>query len=137
MLTLSAKGDYGLMLLQYLAKLAPGHYMSLSQVVRQTKMPIKYVEKLAAELNEAGIIQSREGQSGGYCLSNKPQKIKLVKVLEALEGKLQPSNCALGCGACGRQQACERKTGWRRVHKDLYKSLADYTLADILSFHKK
>lgn len=137
MLNLSAKGDYGLVFLRELAKLPKGQYLGLKEVARAHNLPFKYLEQLARKLTQAGIVASREGKGGGYTLAKKPNAISLIKVLEVLEGELSPAICATGCGLCSRQQACEKKTGWRKVHQQLYKTVSKYTLVDILSKSKK
>ncbi len=137
MLNLSAKGDYGLVFLQQLAKLPKGQYLGLREVANAHNLPLKYLEQLAYKLARAGVVASREGKSGGYALVKKPSAISLGKVLEVLEGGLSPTVCAAGCSLCSRQQACEKKTGWKKIHQQLYKVISKYTLADILFNSKK
>lgn len=137
MLNLSAKGDYGLVFLRELAKLSKGQYLGLREVAKAHNLPFKYLEQLAHKLTQAGVVVSREGKGGGYALAKKPSVISLIKVLEVLEGELSPAVCAAGCGLCSRQQACEKKTGWQKIHKQLYKTVSKYTLADVLANPKK
>lgn len=132
MLKLSARGDYGLMFLQHLSKLPTRTYISLSVVAKEKQLPLKYLERLAHQLVKAGVLKSREGQGGGYALAQIPADISLATILGVLEGELEPTICADGCKACERQQACEEKTGWKKIHSSLYKTLNNFTLADLL-----
>lgn len=133
MLKLSAKGDYGLMFLKHLAELTPGQYATVASVAEVRKLPAKYLERVAATLVGAGILASREGQGGGYRLAHNPEVLKLVDVLEVLEGDLEPVRCTHDGRCCEREGACARKTGWQTVHSKLYDILAQHSLADVLS----
>lgn len=133
MFKLSARGDYGLMFLKQLAELPPGHYATVRQVAAERKLPLKYLERVAAVLASAGIITSREGQGGGYALAKPPAQVKLARVLGVLEGELEPVRCTHDGKCCERQVACARKAGWQKVHSELYDILSHHTLADILS----
>ena len=133
MFTLSARGDYGLIFLKYLSALPPGHYATVRAIAESQKLPLKYLERVAAALVSAGIVVSREGQGGGYALAKPVTQVQLADVLEVLEGTLEPVTCTHDGTCCEREAACERKTGWQNVHSKLYQVLAQHTLADILS----
>ena len=132
MLTLSARGDYGLMFLKHLSALAAGQYATVRAVAESQKLPLKYLERVAAALASAGIVTSREGQGGGYALAKPAAQVPLAQVLEVLEGALEPVVCTHDGTCCSRSAACERKTGWQAVHGKLYQVLAQHSLADIL-----
>ncbi len=132
MLKLSARGDYGLLLVGYLAGLPKGQYASLARVAKERHLPLKYLERLARRLLAGHLVVSRQGKVGGYALARPPTKLKLTDVLRALEGELEPVHCTHDGRCCERQVACERKTGYQKVHSKLYRLLAQYTLADIL-----
>lgn len=132
MFNLSAHGDYGLFLLKELARLKEGRYLSLTKLARQYKLPRKYLDHIASQLVMAGLIQSKQGRDGGYRLCRPPSKISAVEVLQVLEGGLAPVHCTHDGQCCPRSVACERKTGWQAVHRELYRLLTQKTLADII-----
>jgi len=133
MFTLSARGDYGLMFLKHLSALPVGQYVTARVVAEERKLPLKYLERVAAALVGAGIVLSREGQGGGYALAKPATRVPLPQVLEVLEGALEPVHCTHDGACCEREAACERKTGWQDVHSKLYQVLAEHSLADVLS----
>lgn len=133
MFELSAQGDYGLMLLSQLAKSPQNQYIKLSEVAKLHGLPVKYMEKVARQLSKAKIISSKEGKSGGYKLTKPPKQIKLNLILEALEDKVEPIICSQGCSSCERQSACEQKTGWKKIHNQLYSMTKKITLADLIA----
>ena len=46
-----------------------------------------YLKKIIRQLVVAGLITSEAGKKGGVCLSRKPDKITLLDIFEAIEGK--------------------------------------------------
>ncbi len=132
MLSLSANGDYGLFLLRELARVPKGTYVSLAGLAAGQHLPRKYLEQVAVTLVRAGIVESREGRGGGYRLSRDAGTIKLIDVLSALEGTLEPVVCTHCSSCCERAAACERKTGWRELHRQLFDTLKSKTLADVV-----
>ena len=137
MLSLSANGDYGLMLLKELAQAKSGEFVSLGSLAAERQLPRKYLDHVATLLVVAGLVVAREGRGGGYALRRPAQAIGFVEVLEALEGELAPVVCTHDGKCCHRRVACERKTGWQTLHKELYNLLKSKTLADVLRLAAK
>ena len=51
------------------------------------KVSDSYLKKIIRQLVVAGLITSEAGKKGGVCLSRKPDKITLLDIFEAIEGK--------------------------------------------------
>ncbi|MFH1866740.1 MAG: Rrf2 family transcriptional regulator [Patescibacteria group bacterium] len=130
MFGLSTKGDYGLSFLEALVQ-RPKRLISLKEISRQKKLPLKYIERLAATLKRANIIVSKEGAGGGYILARPAYQIKLVEVLTILEGDLAPTKCTSDRANCIREKLCLMKQGWCAIHHKIYSILDSYSLADL------
>ena len=63
-----------------------------------------HVSKVMQRLEKAGVAKSLRGPAGGFVLAGNPGKIKLRRIVEALDGKIETSNCLLGRSACIRKQ---------------------------------
>ncbi|HBV33624.1 TPA: Rrf2 family transcriptional regulator [Patescibacteria group bacterium] len=131
MFGLSTKGDYGLSFLEALAE-HPESLVSLKEISKAKRLPLKYIERLAGLLKKAELIKSKEGAGGGYRLAKSPSDIRLINVLTVLEGELAPTACALDPSACVRAGSCLMKHGWRRIHEQIQNLLSHYTLADLI-----
>jgi Rrf2 family protein len=117
MLKLSRQTDLSLLLLTDLSRLKRGESLSLSAWAKTTKLPYRFLTKVAGQLVKAGLIKSREGRSGGYRLAKKAQEISVSEVLNKLEGKTEPVKCLRGetCvaeGFCGHKHLMGKMSGF-------------------------
>lgn len=139
MLSISRKGDYGLLLLTTLAAGEPRSarqaYVSLKDIANKKRLPYKFLSQVAGDLKEAKILESREGVRGGYRLARKPETILVREVLDALEGPMSVSECEreheCDCGGVCVHEAVEEK-----LVSGANRALAMFTVADLVADSK-
>lgn len=137
MFKISTKGDYGLLFLSALAeKASKGRkFVSLNEIAKEKRLSLPYLSQIALPLREAGLIFSKEGKSGGYCLAKPANKITIMKILEALEGPVEPVKCCkLKSASCECESVCAMKSTWMDAKKILADFLKKKTLADTIKF---
>lgn len=82
----TTKTEYGVVCLVYMAKETPGKVITISDLVRQEKMSITYIQKIFHALKQARIVTAHPGRNGGYSLARPASQITLKQVIDALEG---------------------------------------------------
>ena len=90
---LSTKSRYGLRALfdiSYNSGLMPAQVQDISR--RQGISP-RYLEQIFQSLKRAGILRSKRGPQGGYCLTRKPEEITVAEILRATEGDVKLVDC--------------------------------------------
>ncbi len=125
----STRTDYSLIMLRALAR-SKG-FVSLRIVAKDNRLPYRYVSRLAGDLKKAGILKSREGVLGGYALAKKPKDIRLIDVIELLDGPMAPARCTAAPGTCSREASCPLKPHWTTMHRAIHAQVSKYTLASI------
>jgi Rrf2 family protein len=88
-----------------------------------------YIYKIFHQLKAAGIVDGRQGRSGGYFLAKPAESISVADVYQALEGALQLSPC--GDKECERKQDCPTTDFWRSVSATLHNEMAAKMIADL------
>src|SRR3712207_9586874 len=73
----TTKAEYGVRLLIQLGRQEPGHPMSLKAVAASESLPLAYLERIAALLKKAGLIEATRGAHGGYRLPRPPAEISI------------------------------------------------------------
>lgn len=126
----STRSDYAIILLHALT-LKKG-FVSLRVVAKEYHLPYRYISRLAGDLKKAGFLKSREGVLGGYALAKKPLDIRLLDIIELLDGPMVPTRCLAKPGTCPREKRCPLKPHWTNMHRSLHTQLTRYTLANIV-----
>jgi len=88
----SKKVKYGLAALFELAKYSNIGYTQIKNIASEQNIPQNYLEQLLSILKKAGLVESMRGSQGGYKLSREANKIRIIDVIEALDGPLTISD---------------------------------------------
>lgn len=143
----STKAEYGVRLLVALGRREDEHAVPLAVLAESETLPLSYLEHLAAKLRGAGLLASQRGAHGGYRLGRPAEEIRMLEVVEALEGPITPMECfqpeelgKVGKVLCSHEidgdHACSTKLLWTRVQGGITKALASTTLAELVEFER-
>ena len=91
---LSTKGRYGLRALIDLARYSGEAPVSTASISERQDISERYLEQLMSLLKKAELVKSVRGAGGGYMLAKDMDHISVGDVLRALEGSLDPVECA-------------------------------------------
>lgn len=127
MFRLSQKADYGLILLSNLSKSKSP--VSIARIARENKISSKFLSQIANELRKANMIVAKEGTKGGYKLARKAEDIKLLEVLNLLDGELVEGKCF----EAGHQCSCGAGDMWKDVKIQLEATIGSKTVADLVN----
>ena len=137
---LSTKGRYGLRALIDLAVHSSGGTpVSITNISARQDISERYLEQLMAMLKKAGIVRSIRGAGGGYVLARDAKEISVGDVLRALEGKLDPVDCA-GLdpdGACRAADSCVTKYVWKRINESINRTVDEIRLDQLVEESRK
>ena len=141
----STRSEYGVRVMIELARRGGETPVALAEIAEHERLPLAYLEHLAARLRRAGLIESRRGAHGGYLLAREPERITMAEVVEALEGRIAPVECITsspdGTIRCTRESdpehVCTTKLLWTRVRGSIVRTLEQTTLAELIPTTKK
>ena len=97
MLSLTRKSDYALVALSYLGQqhaLAQETPVSARRIADQFGLPLPLLMNILKALSHAGLVTSTRGPQGGYVLSQSPEEISILDVVNAIEGPVRVALCA-------------------------------------------
>lgn len=137
---LSTKGRYGLRALIDLAVHSQGGTpVSIMSISARQDLSERYLEQLMAMLKKAGIVRSIRGAGGGYVLARDAGDISVGDILRALEGKLDPVDCA-GLdpgGECRAADSCVTKYVWKRINESINRTVDEIRLDQLVAESRK
>ncbi len=123
MLSLTVKSSYSVAALTDLAQHYGQSLVQIKDLTHRRRIPRNYLEQILNRLTKQGLIRSVRGNRGGYELSNSPESISLLTILESAEGELKLKASA-GNGVLGDIFA--------EIQEDLRDKLSSTSLQDIL-----
>ena len=136
---LSTKGRYGLRALIDLAQYSSETPVSITSISARQDLSERYLEQLMAMLKKAGLVKSVRGAGGGYVLSKDMAAISVGDVLRALEGSLEPVECA-GLepeGGCKASDQCVTKYVWQRINDSISRTVDEIRLDQLVEESRK
>lgn len=130
MLRIAKLTDYATVLMVRLAR-EPARCFSASQLADELGVPLPTVAKLLKRLLQAQLLTSVRGAVGGYTLANAPHAISVADVVQAIEGPVALTECALGKGNCTLERDCATRANWRLISRAVRVALEAVSLADM------
>jgi Rrf2 family cysteine metabolism transcriptional repressor len=89
MLSISSRGVYGLTAVVELGRRHGMGTVQIRDIARVHNIPQHYLEQILVTLKKARLVKSHRGAQGGYSLARSPGQIKVLEVLESVEGELE------------------------------------------------
>ena len=129
---ISTKSQYGLRAIVLLAR-NKDKIISLKDISRKEGIPFDYLEKIISRMEKKQLVGSRKGVKGGYYLKKSPKKIKIGKVIEALEGKMSLVKCIDRSYFCPHGKKCPTKNFWKKLQTSMENTLNSLTLDDLIN----
>jgi Rrf2 family protein len=108
MLAITKQSDYGLILVSYIYK--KEGLVRLSDLIKATQLPQRFLARIAAELVKNGLLTSKEGKNGGYLITPKIKTISLYDYLLIFENDVIVSSCVDENYECKYENICNHKS---------------------------
>ena len=134
MLKLTNKVEYGI---RALLRLHLNGSLTTKELSYIELIPESFLERIMAEFKNAGIVEGKRGPKGGYYLKKKPEDIKIIEIIELLEGKFGIVKCIESDNSCSFISMCLMKGFWRKMNEQIENFLSKMTLKDIIDEMKK
>jgi len=108
MLAITKQSDYGLILVSYIYK--KEGLVRLSDLIKATQLPQRFLARIAAELVKSGLLTSKEGKNGGYLITPKIKTFSLYDYLLIFENDVIVSSCVDENYECKYEDICNHKS---------------------------
>src|SRR5207248_11690027 len=83
----SRSAEYAIRSFVYLARVPHGKFAMARQIAEQEQIPAHFLAKILQELTRKGLLRSSKGPSGGFALRTPASQIRLIDLVEALDGR--------------------------------------------------
>ena len=100
-----------------------GQPVPIAELARRRDIPLQFLEQLFATLRRAGLLQSQRGVKGGYTFVRDPADVKVLEVVQLLDGEV---------GADIDPNRADAAGLWVRAVAALREVLESTTIADVV-----
>lgn len=129
MMAISKKVEYSIVFISYLSH-NKGKNITITQAAKNLKLPYSFLGQIAINLKSGGIIESKEGKSGGYQLARGWDKKSIHDLFESM-GENKAIVTCLGDKNCVRIKDCAMKKIWEKIEKSWFLELKKIKLGEI------
>jgi Rrf2 family protein len=130
------KTQYGIRALVHLARAESGSgdraLATSADIAAAESISPKYLEGIMTQLKTAGIVLAERGKGGGFRLARDPSLIRMLDVVEALEGEIQPVGCIENSSTCAQEEGCLPRRFWIGLKAAIDDYLTSKTLKDVI-----
>ena len=128
---------YAIRMMADVARHGDGEPVRLRDIAERQGISKLYLSQLAPPLKRAALLKSVWGNRGGYLLNRTATEIKLLDIIEAVDGPVSVIDCVLDPGQCERSDFCECIGIWRNINEGIVRTLESYSLADLAGEGRK
>ena len=123
--------QHALRALIYLAyKNAPGPVL-VREIAEAADVPHPSLAKILHSLRGRGLVRSSKGPGGGYQLARPGNQMRVVEVIEAVDGPVElDSVCVLGLDRCSDEAPCALHDVWKLFRHTYSATLSRMTLQE-------
>lgn len=102
------------------------------EIYKHLKIPLRYLKRLLTELSKTGLMESIQGNRGGYKLSKNSSEITLLDIVNATETHEEKNLCFFGFKECQLSKKCHMHDNWINIIQGIEKLLKTTTLTDLI-----
>ena len=118
----SRSAEYAIRSFVYLARIPEGKFAMARHIAEKEKIPAHFLAKILQELTRKGLLRSNKGPSGGFSLRVPASQIKLLDLVQALDGNALAESL---------NQTPWILDSWKDLHSRIMGYLERNTIADV------
>jgi Rrf2 family protein len=126
------ESKYGLTGLLYLARQPAERVVGLKEIAARERLPQGFLAKIFPKFVQHGLVRAYRGSTRGYRLAKAPEEIRLLEILEAVEGPHVTNQCFFWGTECDVTNPCPVHCQWREIRPWIGQILERTTLKDLV-----
>ncbi len=121
--------QHALRALIYLAEKNSSGPVLVREIAGASGVPHQSLAKILHALRNQGLVRSTKGPGGGYQLARPGDAMRVVEVIEAVDGHIELRKaCVLGLDQCTDQAPCALHDVWKVFRENYYSTISSMTL---------
>ncbi len=110
-----------------------GSRLSIAQISEAIDSPEPFTAKILQTLARHRIISSAKGPGGGFYVESKAEPIKVMEIIDLIDGKHAFERCGLGLKECNEDHPCPIHNEFKSYSSKLKRLLETKTIQEFAS----
>ncbi|KAA3634890.1 MAG: Rrf2 family transcriptional regulator [Calditrichaeota bacterium] len=107
------------------------NYIPVSELAKELDISFHFLTKILQKLTESKIMNSFRGPNGGITLTRSPEKIKIIEIVDAIDGMKLFESCIFGLPTCSDDHPCPLHKQWKLQRIEILKLFKTNTIHDL------
>lgn len=107
-----------------------GGRLSIAEISEAIDSPEPFTAKILQTLARHGIISSAKGPGGGFFIESKAEPIKVIEIIDLIDGKHAFERCGLGLKECDENHPCPIHIEFKSYSSKLKRLLETKTIQE-------
>lgn len=105
--------------------------VKIQEIAEAVGAPIYYTSKILQQLSRLKLMGSMKGQHGGFYMGPEHKEIRLIDIVEAIDGNKIFNGCGLGLSTCSEKNPCPLHAQFKSIRTDIKEMLESTTIHDL------
>ena len=107
-------------------------YTSVKEIAEQNDISFHFLGKILQKLTQRGLLNSYKGPHGGVSLAKPATEIRVIDIVEAIDGIEFLNRCVVGMPICDDKNPCALHHKWMKIRNDIYRLFTHHTIHDLI-----
>ncbi len=108
--------------------------IGIKKISSELDIPNPFLGKILQSLAKHKILTSIKGPNGGFALGKNPEEIRLIEIVEVIDGMNNYNKCIIGVKDCNElENQCTLHTRYAPLREEIKKIFEVETIADLIS----
>jgi Rrf2 family protein len=128
---LTKQTDYAIRAILDLARQTNG-FVSSREISKREEIPLHFLRRILQTLTKGGLVESKEGVTGGVRLKAASGKIKIADLIRMFQGDIRLAECMFRKKICSNRKTCVLRKRIRKIETMVTRQFESITIKDLL-----
>ena len=128
----SRSAEYAIRATLHLGLLEDGKCAMSRKIAEYEDIPAHFLAKLLQQLARKGLLKSQKGPTGGFCLRLAAKDVRLIDIVDAVDGLNHYAQCIVGFPECNDKMGCPMHDSWVALHSRIMDYLKRNTIGSLV-----
>lgn len=133
---LSRSCEYAIQAVLCVARHSDAEFVPIKTIAKETGLSFHFLGKILQTLTKKDLLKSFKGPRGGVHLAKPAGEMKLIEIVEAVDGLDFYDHCLIGLPECGEGQPCAVHERWGGIREEIFQMFDRTYISELTAYHE-